>query len=272
MLFSSMEGKDSEPKVELLTTVSTGKCERHPPKVRVAIGPEVVGRYIESQLTRKDGSKRVMAEAKARRERESGEVAAASSGGEPFIDNMLSSMRMAVRKPPEVPLGKYLARFRGFYPPEYGRTVWVVTALYFARIQALPGFHLFRGNAHFVALMALTLALKYLLDNCPHGIYFALVGGISFEEHRHLEGLVLRLLDFRLYFDRVAFCCMLRSLEAFDASRAATTATTAAAAGRRECEGGEGGESKDGGKAVGKKMIEFFKGTMCCMSNHGETN
>lgn len=253
---------ESEAKIELLTTVSSKKCDRHPPKMRmgVVIGPEVVGRYIESHLVlRGDGIKAASDAPKQH----------VARGGEPFIDNMLSSMRMAVRRPPEVPLGKYLAKFRGFYPPEYGRSVWVVTALYFARLHALPGFHLFRGNAHFVALMALTLALKYLLDNCPHSIYFAHVGGLSFEEHRHLEALALRLLDFRLYFDQVAFCCMLRSLEAFDASRAAAVAAVA----NKEGRGDEKEEEENGGRAVGKKMVNFFKTKMCCMSNHhGEIN
>ena len=262
---------DASPgtKIELLTTVATST--RRPFRPPRMVGPDAVGRYIEAQLALKKDT----------------EKAKKQKPDSLFVDNMLASMRIAVRKAPEVPLGRYLARFTGFYPREYARTVWVVTGLYFTRLCALPGFRLFRGNAHFTALMALTLALKYLVDNCPHSVYFAHVGGVSFEEHRYLEGLVLRLLDFRLYFDEAALYRMNRVLESFDGrgletrEEATTTTTTAVAtvAGgggsggvAREIVGGcgekEKEKEKEDGKAVGKKMIEFFREKMCCMNSH----
>lgn len=259
---------ESETTVNLLTTVSTksNNLNTITPSLRTTtttiIGPEIVARYIESHLSSssysKEGDlKHIMSEAKTKEE--------VSGNDKQFIDNMVASMRMAVRKPPEVALGRYLAKFRGFYPPEYSRSVWVVTTLYFTRLRSLPGFHLFRGNVHFVSLVALTLALKYLIDNCPHSIYFAHVGGVSFEEHRYLEGVALRLLDFRLYFDQATFCCMLGNLETFNINRLRTN-------GERNLRGtkDEFGRERECGKAVGKKMMDFFKGKMCCISNHKE--
>lgn len=237
---------EPEARIELLTTVASGRSAPRRPQRPVIMGPELVGRYVESLLASRDGDqKQALCEAKAKKD-------------SPFIDTMLASMRMAVRKPPEIPLGRYLAKFRGFYPPEYGRTVWVVTALYLTRLCALPGFHLFRGNAHYVVLIALTLAVKYLIDNCPHSIYFAHVGGISLEEHKNLEALGLRLLDYKLYFDQMTFYRTLRNLEAFEANR--------------EMCPKEKEEDSESGKAVGKKMIEFLKEKMCCLSNHTEVN